>query len=263
MRTGTTVLQAVLCSTEETNPHIFEAQYLTRLVSLYPYAEETFDRYLRHYFDDREKMKAYHADILQNFLDQTRQRYRPAAHLVLKNPEMTPLFPIISELVSDAKFLVAVRDPRDTLASLLEVAKKQAEQGQTTILTQMAGDAKQLVAHYNRYYEALFNNRNPDFLKRVLFVKYEALVLNTESVVAALAEFTGLPLQGFDASQPWRTLVDFTDEKLTSEPYHSELRGKPLSKDRIGHYAHRLAKEDIQTIEQACGPFMDRFGYAH
>ena len=262
MRSGTSVLQAVLCSTADTNPQIHEAQYFTRLVYLYKYSLETFDRYLCHYFDDLEELKACHADLMLGFLDRTLQRYRPAAHLVLKNPEMTPLFPEISGLVEDAKFVVVIRDPRDTIASILEVARKQAEQGQITNLTQMADDAEKYANHYNSYYAALFNNGNPDFIKRLLFVKYEALVQNTESVVATLAEFTGLPLQGFDASQPWRTLVDYTDEKLTSEPFHSELRGKPLSKDRIGHYAKHLAKEDIETIEQACGRFMDRFGYA-
>lgn len=262
MRSGTSVLQAVLCSTNDTNPLIHEAQYFTRIIQLYRYGKETFERYQCHYFDELKDLKAFHAELARLYLESTLERYRPAAHLVLKNPEMTPLFADIRELVDNAKFIVSVRDPQDTIASIINVTRRQAKLGQVTTLTRMAGDMKKHAAHHNWYYGPLFNNRNPNLMKRLLIVKYEDLVLDLAAVAKTLAEFTGLPLQGYDASQPWWTLVDYSDERLASEPFQSELRGKPLSKTKIGQHTHMFTKKNIQIIEQSCRPFMDAFGYA-
>ena len=200
MRSGTSVLQAVLCSTEETNPHIHEAQYFTQLVHLYSYARATFDRYLCHYFEDLEDLKVVHADLMQRFLERTLRHFHPAAHLVLKNPEMTPLFPALCELLADAKFVVVVRDPRDTIASMRVVAKRQLAQGQDTNLTRMAESTDRLAARYNWYYAPILDNTDPAFALRRIIVQLEDLVQKTDLVVEKLAEYTGLPLQGFDPS---------------------------------------------------------------
>jgi len=261
MRSGTTMLQAVLCSTEDTNPLIHEAKYVTLLANLHRYEQEMLESHLSHYFDDPGELKNFHAEQMQRFLQHTLKHFHPAAHLVLKNPEMTAMFPEICELVKDAKFIVSVRDPRDTIASMLAVTRRQTELGQVSNLTQMAGDLKKYAAHFNWYYAPLFSSGNSDLREKLLIVKYEDLVADTEATVNAMAEFTGLPLQDFDAAQPWRTLVEFSEEKLTAGTFYSKLLGKPLSKDSIGNHARAFTKEDIQIIEQACRPFMETFRY--
>ena len=255
-------MQAVLCSSEETNPQIHEAQYFTQLGHLYSYAQRTFDRYLCHYFEDLDELKAFHADLMQRFLERSLQRYRPATHLVLKNPEMTPLFPEIGDLLAEIKFVVVARDPRDTIASMRQVATRQSAQGQVTDLTRMAADAGKLAARYNWYYAPLIGDTDAAFSKRRIIVRLEDLVQKTDQVVAELAEFTGLPLRGYDPSGAWRSLVDFNDEGLAREAFHSELRGRPLSAARIGQYAERLTTEDITVVEDVCAQAMHAFGYA-
>lgn len=262
MRSGTSVLQAVLCSTEETNPHIHEAQFLTQLVRLYIYARSSFNRYLCHYVENLEELKTFHVDLIERFLDRTLQRYHPASHLALKNPEMTPLFPEIGELVDNAKFVVVVRDPRDTIASMRSVAKRQSAQGQVTNLTRMAESADKLAARYNWYYAPVIEISDPAFIGRRIIVRLEDLVQDTDSVIDELAEFTALPLGAFDRLATWRTLVDFNDKRLMQEPYHSELRGRPLTAVRIGQFAQSLTAEDIAAIEKVCAPIMHAFGYA-
>jgi hypothetical protein len=261
MRSGTTLLQAVLCSTKDTNPHIFEAQYLTRLFMLHHYGHVQFDGFLQHYFDDQAQMTAFHADMIQQFLDLTRRRYHPAPHLVLKNPEMTRLFPMIADLVEDSKFIISVRDPRDTIASILDVAQRQAAQGQTTNLTQTGRDMTKHAANFNQFYAPVFNEKNSDFMKSVFIVKYEELVVHTQAVLNSLSDFTGLALRDFDPEQPWRTLVDFSDDNVIRRPFHTSLRGRPISKDRIDRYVKSFSKDELQTIERVCGPFMNAFGY--
>lgn len=261
MRSGTSLVQAVLCSTDETNPQIHEAQYFTQLVHLYGYARRTFDRFLCHYFRNLDELSAYHADLMFGFLDQTLRRYSPAKHLVLKNPEMTPLFPEICNLLTDVKFIFVVRDPRDTIVSMLDVAQRQEEQGSDTNLTRMVGSVEQLAARYNWYYAALTGAPNDIFDSRRIVIRYEDIIKNTDSVVEELAAFTGLPLRGFDANAGWRTLVDFNDADLIKEPFHSVLRGKPLSASRIGRYADQLTRDDIAIVEHECAHMMKAYGY--
>ncbi len=261
MRSGTSLVQAVLCSTDETNPLIHEAQYFTQLIHLYGYARRTFDRFLCHYFQDLDELTAYHAELMCGFLDQTLRRYSPARHLVLKNPEMTPLFPEICNLLADVKFIFVVRDPRDTIVSMLDVARRQEAQGRDTNLTRMTGSVEQLAARYNWYYAALTGASNDIFDSRRIVVRYEDIVQNTDSVVDELAAFTGLPLRDFDATAGWRTIVNFNDPDLIKEPFHSVLRGKPLSGSRIGRYADHITRDDIAIVEYECAHMMKAYGY--
>ena len=261
MRSGTSLMQAVLCCTEESNPQIHEAQYLTQLVHLYGYARRSFDRYLCHYFQNLDELTAFHTERMRGFLDRTLRRYHPANHLVLKNPEMTPLFPEFCKLLTDIKFIIVVRDPRDTIASMREVARRQEEQGEDTNLTRMAGSAERLADRYNWYYAALTSASNDMFDSRRIVVRYEDIVQNTDCVVDELAAFTGLPLRGFDAAAGWRTLVDFNNLDLIKEPFHSVLRGMSLSVSRIGRYTDHLTRDDIAVIERECSHMMKAYGY--
>lgn len=261
MRTGTTLLQAMLCSTEETNPLIHEAQYVTRLAALYPYALSSFDRFLCHYLEDPGEIKALHADMLRGFLDRTLERYSPARRLVLKNPDMTKFFVALFDLLPDSQFVVAVRDPRDTIASVRDVIARQMEQGLSTNLIRLGDNFERHAVHYNGYYNQLINNDLPDFQDRLAFHRYEDLVTDAGTAAQTLAAFTGLPLEGFDPDAPWRSLVDYGDTRLANDPFRAERRGKPFAADRIGRYRDDLPGDAVRTIERACAPMMERFGY--
>ena len=262
MRSGTTALQSVLCSTDETNPILQEAQYFTRLAASYADADRNFDRFLSDYFEDRRALKTYHASLLKDLVSRTLARYRPASTLVLKNPEMTALFPAIADLLDEVCFVVTVRDPRDTIASMIDVARRQAAQGQETPLTRMGGDPSRFAAQFNWYYAAVLRNPSEALRRRTLFVRYEDLVSDAHGVAMRLSEFTGLPLQDFDPTLPWRARIDFRAQVVAGDPFHAALRGEALSRERIGRHTKTLSQQDVRAIEQACGDFMDRFGYA-
>ena len=116
MRTGTGLLTNVLCSDPSTNPVIAEAQYLTRMLRLYLWGRNSYSAFLADTFATREDFVRFSRGWVEAYLERTRQRWSPCRHLVLKNPEMTPLFPELHDLVEESKFLVIVRDPRDTVA---------------------------------------------------------------------------------------------------------------------------------------------------
>lgn len=262
MRSGTTLLNSVLCSTDLTNPIIREAQYLGRLIHLHIYAQSTFDDFLFHYFDSRQDLKLYHAELIEKFLDRIRIRYDGPAHLVLKNPQMTPQFPEVFELVGDCKFLVVVRDPRDTICSIREVANRQASQGEVTDIVHMKDNLPRLAEYFLSYYQTLMTNKNLVFQKNLLIIRYEDLAQRTGEVVEKLAGFTGLPLHGYDPDGAWREMTAYHSEKTRNNPFYAELYDQPISSAKIGRHLMELTNEEIDSIERICHLFMQRCGYS-
>ena len=55
---------------------------------------------------------------------------------------MGALFPDIYQLVEDVQFRLIIRDPRDTIASLINVGNKMASLGETRHLTPMFTERK-------------------------------------------------------------------------------------------------------------------------
>ena len=123
MRTGTTLLQSILCGDSATNPLIPEAQWLARLLFLYKWSMGNFSTLQRHYFRDKDDCRDFHRRICLDFLDKTADRYGNPTTLVLKAPDLATTYKQLNEFVPDSKFLVMVRDPRDTIPSLLKLVR--------------------------------------------------------------------------------------------------------------------------------------------
>ncbi len=133
-RSGTTLLQGILCSDDLSNPLIAEAEYLRQLVETYCNGRRRFDFGLKDYFADPEEFCRFQSSWIRAFLEQTLRRYPPASHLVLKEPHLTRFFPDLWELIPEAQFIVLVRDPRDTLLSMMEVGRRLAASGSKHVL---------------------------------------------------------------------------------------------------------------------------------
>ncbi len=86
MRTGTTLLQSILCGDGATNPLIPEAQWLARLLFLYKWSMQNFSTLQQHYFRDKDDCRDFHKRICLDFLKKTAERYGNPKTLVLKAP---------------------------------------------------------------------------------------------------------------------------------------------------------------------------------
>ena len=127
-RSGTTLLQSILCSDKTTNPLIHEASYLRNIVEAYVFGQQKFEEHNKYYFSSVDDMKDFTAEWAKSFLDKTRNRYPESEHLVLKHPPLTPRFPALFDLLSSVgenpKFFIIIRDPRDVAASLVRVGER-------------------------------------------------------------------------------------------------------------------------------------------
>ncbi len=264
MRTGTALLASILCSDPSANPMIAEVQYLTQMVRSYRWGKKFFTEFLNDTFETPDDFKQFNQHWVGDYLKRTRERFSPCTHLVLKNPEMTRMFPEVHELIDDAKFLVIVRDPRDTIVSIMEVARKQLEAGQKTELTEIRNDMKQMSILYISYYARFFENFVPSLKINTLLLRYEDLVSDVSGVVAEIARFTDLRLTDFDPDADWRrTSINYERRKDNPvlSPWRTELLGKPISSQAIGRFRERLTRDQVAIIERECAVLLRGFGY--
>lgn len=264
MRTGTTLLNSILCSDSKTNPVIGEVQYLTHMMRHHHWGQRNFRLYLKDTFESQEAFKSFTGDWLKDYLRLTAERWQPCQHLVLKNPELVQYFPDLAELAAGSKFFLTVRDPRDTVVSMRAVAKKQRDKGISSTLTKMNDDARRL-AHYYRNYYVRFLRGDFNVLGPNLFlVRYEDLVTQTVQVVEQIRDFTGLELADYDPNAEWRRSAE-DYEQSRSDPDRSawttELHGKGVSDSQIGKYREMLSAEDIAIIKEECQAVMRPFKY--
>ncbi len=264
MRTGTALLNSILCSDETTNPMIGEAQYLTHMMHHYHWGQRHFHLYLKDTFEGADAFDAFTGACLKAYLERTQDRWRPCRHLVLKNPELVRYFPDLSRLVDDAKFFLTVRDPRDTIVSMRAVAKKQRDKGISSTLTGMNDDARRLSRYYMSYYTRLLHG-DLDVLQSKLFLaRYEDLVSQTDQVVNQIRDFTGLALADYDPGSQWqRSAEDYDQERADPDrgPWTTELHGQGVSDSRVGRYRALLSDDDIAIIETECQAVMQPFQY--
>jgi Sulfotransferase family len=264
MRTGTSLLNSILCSDQTTNPVIGEVQYVTQMMHHYHWGQRHFHLYLKDTFEDRDAFKAFTADWLKDYLQRTQRRWQSCRHLVLKNPELAHYFPDLSQLVEGSKFFLTVRDPRDTIVSMRAVARKQSEKGISSTLTRMEDDPRKLSHHYTGYYRRFLQGDLHVLQTDLFLVRYEDLVTQTAQVVDQIRAFTGLSLSDYDSASEWqRSAEDYDQQRADPDraPWTTELHGRGVSDSRIGRYRDMLSNEEIAVIEEACQVVMRPFRY--
>lgn len=251
LRTGTTLLQSILCNSPDCNPMIGEAVFLRGIVEAYRRSLQMFDLHAKYYFDDEEQLRRLCAGYTEDFLAATEKRFSGPKHLVLKHPQLTPHFPWLHRLTPDSRFIVIVRDPRDTVASAVSAMKKGAAEFGTL---DIAGLATDMLLHYT----ACFGCRLESFHRQTLYVTYEGLVQDPGPVVSALQEFTGIDLSGFTPDMGGtRSEVDFDSADEKERALHSEHYGQAVSDARVGRFADVLSDDDVRTVERICKPVVN------
>jgi len=258
-RSGTTLLYGLLCSGPQTNPALFETHLVPTLLRAY---RQTRRRHEQtdggQFFRDLPELQAYFAKAIRDFLEPVRTRYGSPPHLVLKSIMLTPHCLQALELLADCKVVVSVRDPRDIVASQLEIAVKE---GRIARGQHREADIGRLAIEVMRAYEPCLAVA-PAGNDRLRFVRYEDLVSAPREIVAGLAAWASLDLSGFDPANAWaHSMRDYEADRRAGNAYVTELFGKGVSDQRIGQYRTALRPADLPVIEHVCRPLMAAFRY--
>ncbi len=265
-RSGTTLLQTILCQDEAVNPLIREAKYLRRLVSTYWYGKRFFGDETQDYFRDLKQYVAFNRQIVRSFLKNTQSLFPNTLHLVLREPHLTSWFPQLHELLPDAMFVCIVRDPRDAVASLMEVGQKIPEKSKDRDVVGRilnSGDIKAIGDYYLSFYRPVLDANQAKFRRRLLILRYEDLVTEPETSVRSLREFTGIALENFDPYRdPDTGRVDYGKLADYRKAWAAETNAKGITRARIGRYAEVLSKTQVRELSEHLAGFMKRFDYS-
>lgn len=263
MRSGTTLVQRLLSAAKGASPLAAECQYLTALLDLRESWAPRFEEFLKDYFPNPAAFDGHSRKIVDEFLVAAFARFRPARTLVLKNPELSRHFPVLAQWYPAARFVLVVRDPLDTIASIAQVAQRHHESGVPSLIATYRTDMARLSALYKHYYEPVLRGLKL-FGDRLLVLRYEDLVGNPDRVLGQLSHFTGLKLGVAALAAPpeaerayWR---DRRDSAYVGA-FRSPLWSEPLSDGEIGRYAERLSAEQIGEIRRHCADVAISFNY--
>ena len=263
MRGGTTLLQRILCSTPATNPLITECRYLFSVMRQYDETQRHFDLRGRDYFGSPEALAEFARDTCRRFLLATRANYPRAETLVLKSPQLTRFFPLLARWFPGLLFVVVVRDPRDTIASMIEVAERHRREGVASDNADHGRDMARLCATFLSNYAPLFADKEA-LANRLLLLRYEDLVRDA-NCIAALARFTGLALDPGVAMSGARPAdlpsLQARKGSAFSAAFYSPLWSEGVTDSRIGAFRDRLTSTEIAEVERFCADFARAFGY--
>ena len=266
MRSGTSLLQQVICTSVDTNPFINGCRYLTGQLELYVKYVGSDSLYIDDYFENKSKFKAFTKSIIESILSETWAcNGRPNA-LVLKNPELSIYIPWLADLLPDAKFVMSVREPKDTITSMIKVGERQKKDGINSFLANVGSNIDVLSNTYNNYYAPTLKNLKTEGLnleRRVLFVRYEDTVNRPDEMIAKLSRFCGISPGRLPEDGDWEK--SSSTKKISQHArwrtYLTELSSKPISNKSIGSYETVLSAADCAKVDERCRAIREAFKY--
>jgi hypothetical protein len=261
-RTGTTLLSAVLSSSPVTPELPGEAQLIHRWLASYRWALEDFEIRALPFFADRAAFRTFYTQLIDTFVSHCFDAFPGSTSLMLKSPEISLYFSEALELLPDAKFVIATRDPRDQVASEWSIHERRLAEptsGWRERKTVRLRPFKRIARQYVNYYEPVLAAETR-YLGRVHFVKYEDLVQHPARTLADLGEFTGLDLSGYEPSAPWPRVAD-TYWAYGSRPGDTPLYGAAIDKTRVGAYGDVMSEREARRVQGVCAGVAARLGY--
>lgn len=166
--------------------------------------------------------------------------------LIDKNPSLTALIPAMARVFPEAKFLIALRDPRDVCLSCF-MQPLPLNQVSAMFLT-----LEDTVAEYVSMM-GLWRTLAPRLPNPHLEVRYEDLVEDLESVSRRVLQFLGV-------SWDERVLAfnEHARRKLVRSPTYADV-AKPIFKGAVGRWSKY--RKYFDAFQEKLGPFVKEFGY--
>ena len=246
-RSGTTLLEQVLdahpeiVSAEETT--IFHDDVYLPLVRGVPLETVSLTQILDSASPQLlQPLRANYLNLTERFLGET----IGSRSLIEKNPALTVFIPAVVRVFPEAKFLVALRDPRDVCLSCFM---------QPLALTPVSSSFLSLDGTVTEYASVMgfWRTLKPQMRNLALEVRYEDLVDDLELVARRALEFLGI---AWDA----RVLGfhEHARNKVVRSPTYAEV-AKPVFKGAVGRW--RNYRKHLEPWMGKLEPFVKAFGY--
>jgi len=257
-RSGTSMLLRLLCTHPTANQPTKEASYLRTLLQAYRHGRNDFGNDTQDYFGGFDFFTKFNqtivGSVLQNMAELNLKTPDAEVDTVItKEPHMTMFFPELHELLPEALFVLIVRDPRDIIASMVDVGERMQREGSPHFFQNR--DMRQLSNHVKSFYAPNLNLKEPGFRSQLTIVRYEELVRNPDEFIATAKSQLGLDLQK-DIGQKEE------EERAKFRPWQTAQFYKGPNEKSVGRYREVLTPEEVKTIEAECEDYFKMFGYS-
>lgn len=251
-RSGTTLIYSMIAQ----DLFLPEATFVSSLMKFF---DETYK------FSDKERFE-YYAHDLQNLVRIFKKPIYDFLYsgtlkvggisekrFIYKDPMLTLYLEYFPLFFDDSyKVVFCVRDPRDTVSSMFQVLKKQNPKKNSRVLFDEAVD------FIFKFYKSIqqINNKTVNIAKdKIIFIKYEEIVLGDHEAVRALEGFLGFAInsQGMN--------ITINDKIDRTSPFYSENYGNAITVNPIGKYKNILTSEQVAKIENIYSFYMEKFNY--
>jgi tetratricopeptide (TPR) repeat protein len=245
-RSGTTLLEQILeahaeaVSSSETT--IFTREATRILCKALPQYQQLIDVLNHSGVEQLQKARATYFCMTESFLGQPL-----AGRLHIdKNPSLTEMIPAITRIFPEAKFLIALRDPRDVCISCFM---------QPLPINPISSAYLTLADTVSEYVSTMgcWLNVRDKMAASWLEVRYEDMVEDLEPVARRTLEFLGLPWDD-------RVLAfhQHAKNKIVKSPTYADVV-KPIYKRAKGrwHNYHKYLEPHLKQLE----PFVKALGY--
>ena len=258
-RSGSTLVYNILCSAGTTNQAINETHILPELARTCHTTIGRLQIEQGNIFSDKNEIEELFTQYSRSFMQRLAGRFPEAETLVIKSIIAANVAPVLARLNPDMVFCICVRDPRDIVASMIDVGKKQEAKGRPN---QYPRNIERLAKMVYSSYAACLLGTTEAFNKNAFVVEYKYLVENFSAAIDRLEQDTGLDLGGFDPAGDWKnSKIDIEKRKREGAPFLTELWGKPVTKTSLGSYREKLSANEISRIETICKPVFDRYSF--
>lgn len=266
MRSGTTVIHRALCTARNSNPYISESWFLHDLLNLYKWNLSRYEVRHADQFGDVRNFSELIKFNFQYYVNIVSAKYGDPEVLILKHPELTRHFIEIGAMFPQIRFLAIVRDPRDVIASMKDVAAKHRKDGVVSPQSRLTR-IEDYCRQYASYYDRLL--RQPERLgRRLSFLRYEDAMRDPRQAIQGAGAVAGAVYVADEISQ-------FSEEHATSANFRKDVRLKDslsgafwsdlytqdLSSEQIGRHTKSLDAAEIADIERLLAPIGRRFEY--
>jgi hypothetical protein len=167
--------------------------------------------------------------------------------LVDKNPSLNLMIPIVVRVFPETKFLIALRDPRDTIVSCFMLAAP---------LTPISSAYLSLEGTVNQYANVMgfWQEMMPRMAGRWMHVRYEELIQDLPAVAKLVLGFLGV---GFE--EKVLKFYEHAQARRVQSPSHADVR-KPLYRTAVGRW--RNYQKYLEPHLPALEPFVKAFNYS-